>query len=105
MVSALPDTNFSQLDWRVLGEPSIVLCGTVCGMAVIDSSNDVVSGNYFDDAKCGSCNAFPDANSAAPATNFSQLKMVKLDDPVLCDTVPELAVITTSDDPIDEADC
>jgi hypothetical protein len=29
----------------------------------------------------------------------------KLDDPVLCDTVPELAVITTSDDPIDEADC
>jgi hypothetical protein len=82
-------------------------------MAVIDSSDDVVLGNSFDDAKCGSCNAFPDANSAAPATNFSQLKMEKLDDPVLCDTVPELAVINSSeqavidssDDPIDEADC
>lgn len=88
MVSAAPFTNLSQLNWGVLGEP------TVWGHAVIDSN--VVSSNSFEDAKCGYCSAFSDANSAAHG--FSQLKVEKLDEPVLCSAVPGLVVINSSDD-------
>jgi len=74
--SAAPAINFSGLKGEKLDELSMVLCGTVHGLEVIDSSDDVR--NSSEDETCASCRDSADADSATAATS-SDLKGKRLD--------------------------
>jgi len=65
--SAAPAINFSGLKGEKLDELSMVLCGTVRGLEVIDSSDDVR--NSSEDETCASCRVSADADSATAATS------------------------------------
>jgi hypothetical protein len=69
-----PATSLSQLnvdDLHKASSPSTILCGTVPGLALIDSCNDVVSSNSFEDESAASCRVIADAVSATADTSFS----------------------------------
>ena len=74
--SAAPAVSFSSLKGEKLDELLMVLCGTVRGLEVIDSSDDVR--NSSEDETCASCRVSADADSATAATR-SDLKGIRLD--------------------------
>jgi len=78
---------------RVGREPPMVLSCTVCGLAVINSS-DELSRYSSKEETSGACRVSTDVESAAPATNFLDLDRNVLDKTsmVLCVTVCGLSM-------------